>query len=121
MESPVLIRQVKKRMGFSAVFANKNPIITCDSRKKHSHRKPRTWAISAYTHNELIITSRCRDEYIKDRTNACGIYYFAVFLLGNLLKSEKEAKEIETGGYFAGDGAEKVFRAAKAVREYIQA
>ncbi len=42
-------------------------------------------------------------------------------LLGKLLKSENEAKEIETGGYFAGDGAEKVFRAAKSVREYIQA
>ncbi len=91
MESSVLIRQVKQREGFSAVFANKKTIITCDSSRKHSHRKPRTWAISAYTHKEIIITSRCGDEYIKDRTNACGIYYFAVSLLGNLLKSEKKA------------------------------
>ncbi len=33
MESPVLIRQVKRREGFSAVFSNKNPIITLDSNK----------------------------------------------------------------------------------------
>ncbi len=118
MESPVLIRQVKRRQSFTAVFANETPIITLDSRRKHGHTKRRMWAMSAYTHKELIITSRCRDEYIRDRTNACGIYYFAITLLGNLLKSENEAQRIEQGRFFSGNGEGKVFQAAKAVRGY---
>ncbi|XP_059366470.1 uncharacterized protein LOC132105406 [Carassius carassius] len=119
MESPVLIRQVKRRQGFTAVFANKNTIITRDSRQKHSHSSPRTWAISAYTHGELKITNTCKEEFMKSRTNALGIYYFAISMLRNLLKSENEAQRIKNGRLFAGDGADKVIQAAKAVRGYL--
>lgn len=120
MESPILIRQVKGRLGFKAVFANRDPIITRVSGNNQFHTKPRTWAISAYTHGELNITGKCRDEYIADRINACGIYYFAIGLLGSLLKSETDAQRIENGEYFEGTGADQLFTAAKAVREYLK-
>lgn len=120
MESPILIRQVKLREGFRAVFANGNPLITRVPKTKQFHTKQRTWAISAYTHRELIITGRCRYEYIADRINACGIYYFAIVLLGRLLKSETDAQRIENGRYFEGTGANQLFMAARAVREYLE-
>ncbi len=64
-KSPVLIRQVKRREGFSAVFANKNPIITCDSRQKHCHRNPRAWENTAFPPNELNVTETYKQKYLE--------------------------------------------------------
>lgn len=53
------------------------------------------------------------------RTNAHGIYYFALTPLQNLLKSENEAQGIEQGRLFAGDGTDKVIQAAKGICGYL--
>ncbi|XDV25323.1 hypothetical protein PO909_029254 [Leuciscus waleckii] len=120
MESPILIRQVKQREGFKAVFANKDPIITPVPKKKQYHTKPRTWAISAYTHGELGITEKYQMEkfgnkYKEDKRSANRGH---IPLLMGLLNSDEMAHEIEKAGPFEGPGAVQVFKAAKAVREY---
>lgn len=121
MESSVLIRQVKRRRGFSAVFADKNPIITRDSSLKHSHTKPWTWAISAYTHRELEVTENYKKEiygeaYETDKRKANRSY---ISLLMGLLKSDEEAQRIVEAKPFEGPGAGQVFKAAEAVRKYL--
>ncbi|XP_043092534.1 trichohyalin-like [Puntigrus tetrazona] len=122
MESPVLIRQVKRRQGFSAVFANKNAIITPDSRQKHSHTKRWTWAISAYAHEELNVTKAYKqkqfgEEYENNKRKSNGVQKS---LLMDLLKSDEEARRIEEKKPFEGNGAGLVFTAAKAVRGYAK-
>ncbi len=122
MESPVLIRQVKRRQSFTAVFANETPIITLDSRRKHRHTKQRTWAISAYTHGELKVTEKYKmetfgEEYVKDNRKANRLY---TRLLMDMFKSDEEAQRIEQERPFEGNGAGQVFEAAKAVREYLR-
>lgn len=122
MESPVLIRQVKRREGFSAVFSNKNPIITLDSKQKHCHTEPWTWAISAYTHKELNVTETYKqrkfgDEYEKDKRKANGVQKS---LLMGLLESDEMAQRIEQEKPFEGCGAGQVFKAAKAVRQNLK-
>ncbi|KAI2665277.1 Syndetin [Labeo rohita] len=122
MESPVLMRQVKLRRNFLAVFANKNPIITPVSEKKQYHTNPRTWAISAYAHGELKVTEGYKqekfgEEYEKDKRVANRLY---TALLMDLLESDKIALWLEQERPFEGRGAGQVFKAAKEVREYLK-
>ncbi|KAA0719439.1 hypothetical protein E1301_Tti015946 [Triplophysa tibetana] len=63
MESPNLITQVKKRC--KAVFADKTPVVTKDSKKGQYHTNPRTWAVSAYAHKELELTYEYIHEIIE--------------------------------------------------------
>ncbi|XP_045081365.1 uncharacterized protein LOC121574682 [Coregonus clupeaformis] len=63
MESPKLIKKVKQREEFTAVFTKGNPIVTSvPTRSKvtekglitaQSHYQPRVWATSAYMHGEI--------------------------------------------------------------------
>lgn len=121
MESPNLITQVKKREVFSAVFAKNNPVITCVSKNKQFHTTKRTWAISAYAHRELKVTEKYKTEifkegYFEDRRRANRVY---VSLLMGLLESDVDAQKIEDAKPFEGPGADQAFKAAKAVREYL--
>ncbi|ROI64965.1 hypothetical protein DPX16_0831, partial [Anabarilius grahami] len=122
MESPNLITQVKQREVFSAVFAKNNPVITCVSKNKQFHTTKKTWAISAYAHKELKVTEKYKikkfgEEYLKDKRIANGLH---ASLLMDLLKSDVTAQQIEDKEPFEGPGVDKVFKAAKAVREYLR-
>ncbi|KAI7810302.1 uncharacterized protein LOC130554194 [Triplophysa rosa] len=147
MESPNLITQVKNRC--KAVFADKNPVVTSDSKKNQFHTNPRTWATSAYAHKELKLT----EEYIQeikekkrkeketkeekpkeekpkekpkeekpkeDVPNDGRARNMAhIPLLTDLLKDDT-ITETQNRRHFKRPGADQVFKAARAVRDLIE-
>ncbi|XP_024261896.1 uncharacterized protein LOC112237514 isoform X3 [Oncorhynchus tshawytscha] len=118
MESPKIIKKVKEREQFTAVFTADNPIITsvparCQINKDglttaQSHFNPRVWATSAYIHGEikselkgqgsfgktrrlLMELLTCPDEKFEDKCKELPVVNDDAFL--SLCKAAGEVRE----------------------------
>ena len=120
MESPALIRQVKKRsdIPFTALFSRGQPIITAvppGSKVKKGevttqcHHDPFIWATSAYTHGELNYEPARGHRYF---------YNIRKYLMGLLTCDEKEFNKQCSEFPFTGPGAEQLKVAARECRKY---
>ncbi|XP_062311782.1 uncharacterized protein LOC134016431 [Osmerus eperlanus] len=120
MESPTLIRQVKKRsdIPFTALFPRGQPIITAVppgiKLKKgevttQCHHDPFIWATSAYTHGEL--------KYEPAR-GPKRFYNIRAYLMRLLTCDDEEFKKRCGEFSFTGPGVEQLKAAAQAWREY---